>query len=237
MARIDIKVTMKNIYEYQAPAFGYGMETRYIYTMVDDEGKTYVWKTKTYICHRYEDEHGWEIDAKGRRWAYLHMDKGDIFRISATVEGEGWYKDQPQTILSRVTVKEVIFSNAQELQRRIDEQQASIQEGDIVRRMAYSAYKEHYSDCETIIDSYAVDEERKNGKLFAVPRIDVIIRAGRLKASGVRDEHFRGYELHWVQNGQEAYHTFRAVSEENAIKQCRKMFPEAQEITCWKIYK
>lgn len=40
--RIQAEVTMMNIYKYEAPAYGYGTETRYIYTMQDEAGTVYV---------------------------------------------------------------------------------------------------------------------------------------------------------------------------------------------------
>lgn len=42
MARITVEVTMSNIYQYSAPAYGYGYETRYIYTMQGEDGTVYV---------------------------------------------------------------------------------------------------------------------------------------------------------------------------------------------------
>ena len=47
-------------------------------------------------------------------------------------------------------------------------------------RMKYKAYKEHYSDCETVYDSY--DKGNKS--------IEVIIPEGRMKNSGVRGKKF-----------------------------------------------
>ena len=54
-----------------------------------------------------------------------------------------------------------------------------------VQRMKYKNYKEHYADCETVPSSY--DKGTKS--------IEVIIPDGRMKNSGVRGHHFRGYQF------------------------------------------
>ena len=69
----------------------------------------------------------------------------------------------------------------------------------------------------------ASDKERKT--------IAVIIRVGRLKASGVRGEHYSGYEL---ENEVGSHIVYRAVKEENAIKRATKEFGGNWE--CVKIY-
>jgi len=86
-----------------------------------------------------------------------------------------------------------------------------------VKIMQYSQYKKHYSDCETVPGSY--DKQTKC--------IKVLLPEGRIKPSGVRGKSFHGYEL-WLrmQNGKECYCTYRAVSEENAMKQHRKWCAE-----------
>ena len=68
------------------------------------------------------------------------------------------------------------------------EQLASLKDGDVILTMTYKNYKEHYSDCETLVNSFF-----RNGKEPA--SIKVIVRKGRLKNSGVRNEHFHSYEL------------------------------------------
>lgn len=227
--RIEVVVTMKNIYSYERPAFGYGSETAYIYTMVDEDENVYVWKTTSFMTEKFRDEkNGWEIDAKGRKWNYRKIDRKDIIRIKATVKGHGEYNGQPQTELTRVKVMEVIFKapTAEQIKKdRKAEQLASIKSEDEIWKMSYKRYKEHYSDCETVIDSF---ERDRNG----YTSIKVIIRQGRMKKSGVRGESFAGYELTWIANGEKCISTFRAVSEENAIKQLKKAVPNAENIEC-----
>lgn len=77
-------------------------------------------------------------------------------------------------------------------------------------RMKYKAYKEHYSDCETVYDSY--DKGNKS--------IEVIIPEGRMKNSGVRGKKFYYYTFEGVEKltGRHARTTIKAVSVENARK-------------------
>ena len=98
-------------------------------------------------------------------------------------------------------------------------QRESLADGDMVWRMPYKQYKDHYSDCETIKGSYEFDERKGSF-------IEVIIRAGRLKNSGVRGEHFSGYQF---RTDDEKLVCYRAVSEENARKQMKKDFPQSDE--------
>ena len=71
--RFEATVTMKGIHSYEAPAYGYGTETRYIYNMIAEDGTVYVWKTTSFMtmevpytgkpgCHCFEDRKGNPID-------------------------------------------------------------------------------------------------------------------------------------------------------------------------------
>lgn len=79
----------------------------------------------------------------------------------------------------------------------------------LIHRMRYSAYKQHYNDCETVRDSYD-----KNSKT-----IEVIIPEGRLKPSGVRGERFHTYKLWLCNNGKNYFAMYKAICMANAIKQ------------------
>ena len=239
MARITVEITMSNIYSYEAPAFGYGYETRYIYTMQGEDGTVYVWKTSAYMCiNVYEGvdkEHANFYDRKGIAYEPQGIRKGDKVVITATVKGQGEYKGQPQTELTRVKVVERTYNAADERKQRKDsrkaEQTDSLKGEDFIWEMPYRQYKEHYSDCETVIDSY----DDHDGRCPAT--IKVIIREGRLKASGVRGQHFSGYEFFFVDtDGKKARVCYRAVCEQNAMKRLYREFPKAQEVTPGKIY-
>lgn len=108
VTKIEAIVTMKNVYSYEAPAYGYGYETRRIYTMQAEDGTVYVWKTAACMCEQVPQTDEREIEL-GNKWSYSPVNKGDVIRIKATVKGQGEYKGQPQTELTRVKVLERIF--------------------------------------------------------------------------------------------------------------------------------
>ena len=237
--RIKTEVTMKNIYSFEAPAYGFGYETRHIYTMVGQDETVYVWKTSSSMyaeipytgkkgMHNFEDRKGNPVD-------HLPIRKGDKVVITATVKGQGEYKGQPQTELARVKVLEQTYNATADWKQYRDskkeEQLNSIKDNDFIWEMPYRQFKEHYSDCETVIDSY----NDHNGMFPA--SIKVIIREGRLKNSGVRGQHFSGYEFFFIDtDGKKSKVCYRAVSEENAMKRLYKDFPDAKDVTPGKIY-
>ena len=240
MARIEAVVTVKGIYSYDRPAYGYGYETAYIYNMEAEDGTVYVWKTTSMMFEKMETDNECnyvEIDSKGRKWVYNKINKNDIVRVKATVKGQSEYKGQIQTEVNRVVVQErlVAAETWEEKQARIKaEKEAKAQEQlnsltgeDFIWQMPYKQYKEHYSDCETVAGSFKSAE--KYGRRPAM--IAVIIREGRLKASGVRGEHYSGYRLENELGEQIVY---RAVKEENAIRRAEKEF--GGEWKCIKIY-
>lgn len=234
MARIELTVKMNGIYSYERAAYGYGTETAYIYNMVDENGVVYVWKTTTFMVLEVEDENGWLTKKNGKTYNTAKINKGDKIKIKATVKGESEYNGQPQTELTRVAVIERIFAAEtwEQRQKRIkaekeahaEEQRNSLEGEDFIWRMPYKQYKEHYSDCETVAGSFRREDRRPC-------TIEVIIREGRLKASGVRGEHYSGYRL---QNEEGEQVVYRAVKEENAIKRAEKEF--GGEWECIKVY-
>lgn len=241
MERIEAVVTMKSIFEFTVPSFtGWGTETKYIYNMVAEDGTVYVWKTGTFMCIKVLDEaHGWDIDAKGRKWAHHKINRNDVIRIKASIKGASEYKGEPQTELTRVSVveriteakteEELAEERKAEREQRKKEQLASLGANDILWKMPYKQYKDHYSDCETVVDSY----EKRD---YYPAEITVIIREGRLKASGVRGQHFNGYEFFYMENGKKYRACYRAVCEDNAMRRLLKENPNATEITPGKIY-
>lgn len=240
--KIQVKVTMQGIYSYEAPAYGYGTETRYIYNMVAEDGTAYVWKTTVFMGIEIPDENGDFTDRRGRKYSFSKVNKGDRLVIAGSVKGVGEYRGQPQTELARVKVKERTFEaetwemiqarRKAEKEAKAEEQRESLAGKDFIWKMPYRQYKEHYSDCETVVGSYDDHiREREMTRRHIPATIDVIIREGRLKNSGVRGEHYSGYE---VQNENGMKVVYRAVKEENAIRRAEKEF--GGEWECVKIY-
>lgn len=152
----------------------------------------------------------------------LDVTYNSILKIKGTIKGEKDYKGVNQIELSRVKLLEVI-SRAKTKEEITEEKQKaqydSLEDGDTVLTMPYKQYKERYEDCETLYNSFY----REGGKSY----IQVIVRNGRLKNSGVRGRHFTSYEL--VNHSRGIKHTFYAVCKENAYKQAVKAFPGSTE--------
>lgn len=238
--KIEKIVTMTTVYSYERAAFGYGTETAYIYGMVDEDGNEYVWKTTTWLAEKIADDSKFPnyIDSKGKGYKFSGINKGDIVQIRGGIKGVGEYNGKPQTELTRVKVVKRIFAaeTYEEKQERIRKEKeekakaqiASLKGEDFIWEMPYKQFKEHYADCETVEGSY---QGRDMTCGIYVPTIKVIIREGRLKASGVRGEHYSGYEL---KNEDGKRVVYRAVCEENAIKRAVKEYGGNWE--CTKIY-
>ena len=152
-----------------------------------------------------------------------------VLKIKGTVKCEKDYKGIKQTELQRVKLLEVIerAKTKQELAaekaaEKEKKQLASLKDGDTILTMTYKNYKEHYSDCEPLANSYNRMQTS----------IKVIVRNGRLKESGVRGKHFYGYKL--LNRKTKTTSCFRAVCVENAYKQAVKAFPET-DIEQWEV--
>ena len=209
MARVEKKVSVVGIFHYDRRRYaGYGVETVNIYKMAD-ESDIYVWKTTSDLS--FDD---------------YQIYKDSVIVIVATVKGESEYNGEKQIEVNRVKVKEVIelgksweqiqAEREETKEAKRAEQIASIKGGDFIWTMPYRQYKERYADCETVIDSFVRPR-------FGVSHIDVIIREGRLKASGVRGKHFHSYRLEWEDDDETIRGTFVAVDYDHALAQFHKM--------------
>lgn len=223
MARVEMRVKLTGTYQYDRQKYaGYGTETVSIYKMADEANNIYVWKTTGWLS--YNDD---------------GINQNAVIVITASIKGESEYKGEKQIELTRVKVKEVIEvgktweqiqaerEKAREAKRA--EQLASLKGDDFVWTMSYKQYKEHYSDCETVIDSF---KRPRRG----TSTIDVIVREGRLKASGVRGKHFHSFRLEWDEDGKEVYGIFVAVDLDHAMAQAQKLVGRGTDIRFEKQY-
>ena len=221
--RINLTLTLVGEFKFNS-YFGYRTIENTVYKMQDEDGNVLVWKTSSGIL-------GIDVlNEQGDMIGFNGVHRNDRFTCKATVKEIGEYKGEPQTVLTRVKVLSIDHAPTK---REIDEQKAqeqldSLGDGDIVWRMPYKQYKEHYSDCETVAGSF------DNGEQYhtRTATIKVIIRAGRLVPSGTRGKFYSGYEF---TNGQGGKVVYRAVSEENALRRCEKEFPD-ESWKCTKIY-
>ena len=217
MARVDMKVKLVGEYQYDRKKYAsYGYETVSIYKMTDESDKVYVWKTTSWLA--YNDE---------------PINRGSVIVIAATVNGESEYNGEMQTELTRVKVKEVIemgksweqiqAEREQAREAKKAEQLASLKGEDFIWRMPYKQYKERYADCETVIDSFSRPR-------FGTASIEVIIREGRLKASGVRGRHFHSFRLGWEEEDGKHTSPFVAVDLDHAMAQAQKLVGKDTDI-------
>lgn len=217
--KITADVTVIGIYQWMDYSFSYYGSTKFIYTMKDEDGNIFVWKTSSFMSVEVgKDRNGDSV--------WHGVQKNDKIQITGTVKDHSIYKDEEQTVLQRVKYKflEMAITWEEKKAAKQKDQLATLSGGDFVWEMPYKQYKEHYSDCETIYGSYDDHaEEARHTRKHIPATIEVIIREGRLKASGVRGEHFSGYQME-NELGQKC--TYRAVSEENALKRVQKDFPD-----------
>lgn len=232
---------LNKVFSFERPAYaGYGrMETVRIHKITGEDGTIYVWKTASAYLGReveapYETRNNVSYHDERKHVAIIwdSVDEGDTFTFTATVKGETFYKGEAQTEIQRVKVVDIIDRPkkraAEEKAAQKKAQLDSITENDLVWTMPYRQYKEHYSDCETIIDSYTeYEQEYGHNYEYSPATIKVIIREGRLKNSGVRGKHFSNYLIEFTLNGgYTECDSYRAVCVENAIEQAKKRHPD-----------
>lgn len=199
--KICVKVTLVNRFEKTSYKFSYYGQTTYTYLMEDENGNVLVWKTGSLLDYPQEND----------QLGFIR--KGDCLEIRGTVKEQSEYKGQKQTVLTRC--RYTFISSAPVKQIKREQQIQSLKDGDHIFNLPYRSYKEHYADCETLAGSY--DEEERT--------ISVIVRKGRLKPSGVRGQHFSGYQFR-DQNGKIV--CYRAVCTENALRRAEKDFPDSE---------
>lgn len=219
--KITVTVTYKNRTEYTDYKFSYYGTTHFIHIFEDAEGNTIVWKSTNMVEYIEDNE--------------CHfVPYGSTVELSGSVKEHSIYKDTEQTVVTRCKFKliELAKTEAEIRQEKAKLQLDSLGKNDLVWEMPYKQYKEHYSDCETVAGSFNSHEDN-HGHCNGVPTIKVIIREGRLKNSGVRGQHFSGYEF---TSDQGKIVCYRAVSEENARKQMLKDFPNSINWECTRIY-
>jgi len=202
--RVTVKATYVKSIEYTDYKFSYYGTTHRTHIFRDEDGNTVVWKTTNVVlaphpAPRYDGEE-------------ICPPIGSIVELTGTVKAHDTYKDQPQTVVTRCKFKLVELAKTdEEIQAdKAAEQLASLKSGDNVMRMDYSRFKAHYSDCETVAGSF--DRNEHTGE----STIEVIVREGRMKPSGVRGQHF--FHFHFVNADGTKHSVLKAVCEKNARK-------------------
>lgn len=219
--RLTVKATYKKCFEYTDYKFSYYGTTHYTHIFEDSEGSTIVWKSTNLVEYIENDE-------------YKFITEGSVVELTGSVKEHSEYKGAEQTIFTRCKFKLVEMAKTEwEIQQeKAEAQKASIGKNDIVWEMPYRQFKAHYSDCETIIGSFDRHEDSR-GYAHGDPTIKVIIREGRLKKSGVRGEHYKGFEF-TASDGTKV--TKRAISDETALKRIKKEYPNKDQWELTRIY-
>ena len=219
--RITIKATYRKCFEYTDYKFSYCGTTHFTHIFEDADGNAIVWKSTNPVEYIENEE-------------CKFIPKGSVVELTGSVKEHSEYKGTDQTIVTRCKFKLIERAKtAVEIeQEKAEEQRASIGVNDMVWEMPYRQYKDHYSDCETVIGSYNAHTNSR-GVPHGVPTIKVIIREGRLKASGVRGKHYKGFEF-TDDTGMKI--CYRAISEETARRRMKKEYPNSDHWKCTNIY-
>jgi len=227
--RLTLTVTYVKSFDYVDYKFSYYGTTHYTHIFKDERGNTLVWKSTNPVEYVNDG-----IENPNRKGDLEFATEKSKVELTGTVKEHSLYKDAEQTVLTRCKFKliERAKSIAEIDAERRETQLNSLGQGDEVWTMPYRQFKAHYSDCETIVGSYN-DHTNSRGVPHGDPTIDVIIRAGRLKKSGVRGEHYSGFEF-TTDDGRKI--CYRAISEETARKRMRKEYPDSDNWECTHIY-
>ena len=146
--KIFAQVKVNKIHSYIGESYNPydGYEKYYIYTMKGEDGNTYVWKTtKVMMIHNRE------MDCATREDNYIN--EGDEIDIVGSFKCDSEYKGQPQKVITRVEVQCRTFAAPSE-EEIIESQMNSVGPKDKVLVVPYWKFKNEFSDCETVLNSY-----------------------------------------------------------------------------------
>ena len=227
--RLTVTVTYKHRFEYTDYKFSYYGTTHFTHIFEDADGNTIVWKSTKMVEYINDGS-----ENPKRKGDLEFVTKGSTVELTGSVKEHSTYKDTEQTVVTRCKFKLVERGKTEDeiRQEKVDAQKATLTDKDFIWEMPYRQYKEHYSDCETVIGSFDRHEDSR-GIPQRDPTIKVIIREGRLKNSGVRGQRFSYFTFE--KNNRKR--TYRAVCEENARKQLKKEFPDGDYWECVNITK
>lgn len=144
-------LTLTGIYQYYTDRVAYYGDDgwRVIYTLEDCRGNVYSWRSSTAkLGKNVVDDNGDAID-----WIPVRL--GGKVALKGTVSGTGEYKGVPQTYLSRCKILEIVdFGPTEEEYIEMKRAEQLTGRDCEVRRVRYSEYKNEYSNCETLYESF-----------------------------------------------------------------------------------
>ena len=205
-SKVTLTLNVARVAEYTME-FGWSVKKQFIYIMRDGEQNEFVWKTSTYPgVDTIEDDGSVTTD---------FVREHDTIEIKGTIKEYTTYKGKEQTVLTRckvISIKERAKTKTEMDAEKASQQLASLIDEDFTWKMPYRQYKEHYSDCETLAGSFHYERQEA--------MITVIIRTGRLKASGTRGKFYSIFEL----ANEKGKHIFvKAISWQTAWKQVKNI--------------
>ena len=172
-SKIIAEMEVVNIREFIGDSYSYyDSGLRRLYVFKDEDEQEYIyWTSKNFLVKGHFED----IEKNGNIYNDWIIDSavniGGKIVLKGFIKGEKEYNGRHQIQLTRCNVLEVIDegpSPEERLEMRKSEQKNSISIQDKVIKITYKEYKENYSECETIIDSF----ERTSNGCF----IEVIIR-------------------------------------------------------------
>ena len=219
--KIEFTAIVKRSFSYERPSYyGYGTELCFVHEFVDENGNVFVW----YSTASIEAREGDTVKVRGtiKKHAEYTPKENVIFDEGNTRCYEDSKIVVKQTILTRCKVETIATPEPEEPQQEPEEINGA------VYHMPYRQYKDHYADCKTVAGSYNENTHE----------IDVIIPEGRMKKSGVRGEHYAGYEMEWTDSTDgKTYKTcYRAIDADHAEKHLLRDYKTATNITFSRIY-
>lgn len=96
--RVDLSLVLVREYRYVRMAYSYGTESASIYTLADDDGNCFVWKSAKVL--------EW-VKSKEGVWDYEVAEPGDRITMRATIKAHGEWNGIKQTVILRPKVSKI----------------------------------------------------------------------------------------------------------------------------------
>ena len=101
--RIEREFTLVHSHHFEVPSFaGFGMDSKYIHILQDEDGNTFTWKTTKSIYIPNGD------------YTFNVAEKGDKVTLKGTIKAHSEYKDEKQTELTRCKCITIVHKETEE---------------------------------------------------------------------------------------------------------------------------
>lgn len=150
------KISLEAIYleeiEYGVePKFYLDSGVRRIHKFIDIDNNLYVWRTSKICGILQHDKQGTEL--------FIGVNPGDMITLEGTIkDADAEYKGESQILITRAKIKKLIekdyLSEQKLIRMKQDRQLALIKEDYSIKTVLYKEYKEEYSNCQVLVDSF-----------------------------------------------------------------------------------